>query len=51
MLSLNITIPAKTTICDYFMFEISQFKARTQQHVSKLNSIAYNERQSKQIDK
>ena len=26
MLSLGIKIPAKTTICDYFMFEISEYK-------------------------
>ena len=29
MVSLSITVPAKSTVCDYFMFEISEYKSRT----------------------
>jgi ABC-type multidrug transport system ATPase subunit len=41
MMSLNISIPANTTICDYFMFEISAYKENLKNEKTKLNSIAY----------
>jgi hypothetical protein len=41
MLSLNLIVPSKTTISDYFMLEISEYKARTNEHQTKLNSTNY----------
>lgn len=50
MTSLSITIPTNTTVCDYFMFEISEYKKRTKNYTTKFNSLTYEEKTSKQID-
>lgn len=36
--SLKITIPSNTTICDFFMFEISEYKARANNYQTKLTN-------------
>jgi hypothetical protein len=51
MLSLNIVVPAKTTISDYFMLEISEYKARAENHITKFTSVAYREKLNNQIVK
>lgn len=38
MVSLGIKIPAKTTICDFFMFEISEYKQRTEKYETLLTA-------------
>lgn len=51
MLSLNLTIPTNTTVCDFFMFEISEYKKRTQNYTTKLNSLTYAEKLQGPVDK
>ena len=41
MMSLKIHIPTKTTICDFFMFEISEFKERTMKYQTPLTADSY----------
>ena len=42
MMALGITVPANTTVCDYFMFEISDYKSRTNNNYqTRLNSLEY----------
>jgi hypothetical protein len=41
MTSLGLVIPSQNTISDYFMFEISEYKARTHHHQTILNPTSY----------
>lgn len=41
MLSLSISIPTNTTICDFFMFEISDYKAKDKNYVTPLTNSSY----------
>jgi hypothetical protein len=41
MLSLSISIPTNTTICDFFMFEISDYKAKNKNYVTPLTNSSY----------
>lgn len=51
MMSLSIAIPTNTTVCDYFMFEISEYKRRTQNYTTKLNSLTYREKLEATVEK
>lgn len=42
MVGLGITVPTNTTVCDYFMFEISDYKSKTNNNYqTKLNNLGY----------
>lgn len=51
MQSLNISIPSNTTICDFFMFEISEYKARSNNYETRLTNESYEKRLKDDVNK
>ena len=50
LLSLQISITTNTTICDFFMFEISDYKAKKNNYKTNFNEISYGEKLVSAID-
>ena len=51
LLSLSIAIPTNTTICDFFMFETSDYKAKAKNYKTNFTAIKYEENLSKNVAK
>ena len=49
--SLGIQVPLKTNISDFFMFEMSEFKARTSTYTSPLNNQSYTNKIKGDVEK